>query len=256
PRRAPHQGPREPEAPRAPGDPLPGTEAGRGARARVRHHGEPRERAPEGAARQPPGERRTKRKERRLPTGEPRDRALVGGAACARRGAPRRIARGDARARSARQSLAWRGSRGPAAQGAPRRRARARRAAGRRVRRGAPSVRALAARSGAAQGPADRRLLPRPVLPDVGRGGEAAVEAWLPCVQACRRGCGMARRGDAPRIAAARRTFRSGGPDRFVSDATIRLGLRENLAQFSLLLVVNAFVGAMVGLERSILPAI
>ncbi|HXS53015.1 MAG TPA: MFS transporter [Usitatibacter sp.] len=41
-----------------------------------------------------------------------------------------------------------------------------------------------------------------------------------------------------------------------MSDATIRLGLRENLAQFSLLLVVNAFVGAMVGLERSILPAI
>ncbi len=35
-----------------------------------------------------------------------------------------------------------------------------------------------------------------------------------------------------------------------------RLGLRENLAQFSLLVVVNAFVGAMVGLERSILPAI
>jgi MFS family permease len=36
----------------------------------------------------------------------------------------------------------------------------------------------------------------------------------------------------------------------------IRLGLRENLAQFSLLVVVNAFVGAMVGMERSILPAI
>jgi MFS family permease len=32
--------------------------------------------------------------------------------------------------------------------------------------------------------------------------------------------------------------------------------LRENLGQFSLLVVVNAFVGAMVGLERSILPAI
>lgn len=32
------------------------------------------------------------------------------------------------------------------------------------------------------------------------------------------------------------------------------LGLRANLAQFSLLVVVNAFVGAMVGLERSILP--
>ena len=34
-----------------------------------------------------------------------------------------------------------------------------------------------------------------------------------------------------------------------------RLGLRANLAQFSLLVVVNACVGAMVGLERSILPA-
>ena len=38
--------------------------------------------------------------------------------------------------------------------------------------------------------------------------------------------------------------------------STVRLGLRENLAQFSLLVVVNAFVGAMVGMERSILPAI
>lgn len=36
----------------------------------------------------------------------------------------------------------------------------------------------------------------------------------------------------------------------------LRLGLRENLAQFSLLVVVNAFVGAMIGMERSILPAI
>jgi MFS family permease len=38
--------------------------------------------------------------------------------------------------------------------------------------------------------------------------------------------------------------------------APVRLGLRENIAQFSLLVVVNAFVGAMVGMERSILPAI
>jgi MFS family permease len=36
----------------------------------------------------------------------------------------------------------------------------------------------------------------------------------------------------------------------------IRLGLRENAGQFWLLVLVNAFVGAMVGLERSILPAI
>src|SRR5215510_11270850 len=35
-----------------------------------------------------------------------------------------------------------------------------------------------------------------------------------------------------------------------------RLGLRPNLAQFALLVVINAFVGAMIGLERSILPAI
>lgn len=36
----------------------------------------------------------------------------------------------------------------------------------------------------------------------------------------------------------------------------IKLGLRENLPQFSLLVLVNAFVGAMVGMERAILPPI
>ncbi len=40
------------------------------------------------------------------------------------------------------------------------------------------------------------------------------------------------------------------------TDARPRLGIRENLAQFSLLVMVNGFVGAMVGMERSILPAI
>jgi MFS family permease len=40
------------------------------------------------------------------------------------------------------------------------------------------------------------------------------------------------------------------------ADPAVRLGLRENVGQFALLVVVNAFVGAMVGLERSILPAI
>lgn len=34
------------------------------------------------------------------------------------------------------------------------------------------------------------------------------------------------------------------------------LGLRSNLGQFSLLVLVNAFVGGMVGIERSILPAL
>jgi MFS family permease len=33
-----------------------------------------------------------------------------------------------------------------------------------------------------------------------------------------------------------------------------RLGLRENFPQFALLVVLNAFVGAMVGLERTVLP--
>jgi MFS family permease len=33
-----------------------------------------------------------------------------------------------------------------------------------------------------------------------------------------------------------------------------QLGLKENWQQFSLLVLVNAFVGGMVGMERSILP--
>ena len=41
-----------------------------------------------------------------------------------------------------------------------------------------------------------------------------------------------------------------------MSATQVRLGLRENAAQFSLLVLVNAFVGAMVGLERSTLPLI
>ncbi len=34
----------------------------------------------------------------------------------------------------------------------------------------------------------------------------------------------------------------------------IRLGLRENLAQFSLLVAVNTLVGGMIGQERTVLP--
>jgi MFS family permease len=36
----------------------------------------------------------------------------------------------------------------------------------------------------------------------------------------------------------------------------VRLGLRENAAQFGLLVALNALVGAMVGLERSVLPLV
>ncbi|MCC6435620.1 MAG: MFS transporter [Acidimicrobiales bacterium] len=43
-----------------------------------------------------------------------------------------------------------------------------------------------------------------------------------------------------------RRTSADGGP--------LRLGLRENLAQFSLLVGVNALVGGMIGQERTVLP--
>jgi len=41
-----------------------------------------------------------------------------------------------------------------------------------------------------------------------------------------------------------------------VTYPAIRLGLQENAGQFALLLLINAFVGAMVGMERSILPLI
>lgn len=40
------------------------------------------------------------------------------------------------------------------------------------------------------------------------------------------------------------------------SKALPQLGIRENLNQFSLVVIVNAFVGAMIGLERSILPSL
>jgi len=36
----------------------------------------------------------------------------------------------------------------------------------------------------------------------------------------------------------------------------VTLGLRENWKQFTLLVIINAFVGGMIGLERSILPQI
>jgi MFS family permease len=41
-----------------------------------------------------------------------------------------------------------------------------------------------------------------------------------------------------------------------IDDGPPRLGLRANAPQFVLLVVVNAFVGAMVGLERTIIPAL
>lgn len=37
---------------------------------------------------------------------------------------------------------------------------------------------------------------------------------------------------------------------------TVRLGLRENWRQFALLILINAFVGGMVGIERTVVPLI
>ena len=36
----------------------------------------------------------------------------------------------------------------------------------------------------------------------------------------------------------------------------VALGLRENWQQFALLVLINAFVGGMVGLERTLVPLI
>lgn len=41
-----------------------------------------------------------------------------------------------------------------------------------------------------------------------------------------------------------------------MNESTIQLGLKENWKQFTLLVLVNAFVGGMVGLERTIIPQI
>jgi MFS family permease len=41
-----------------------------------------------------------------------------------------------------------------------------------------------------------------------------------------------------------------------MTDAPVRLGLRANAGQFALLVALNAFVGAMVGLERSVLSLV
>src|SRR5437773_11606307 len=41
-----------------------------------------------------------------------------------------------------------------------------------------------------------------------------------------------------------------------MTSAAVRLGLRANAQQFALLVALNAFVGGMVGLERSVLPLV
>ena len=58
-------------------------------------------------------------------------------------------------------------------------------------------------------------------------------------------------RRDGPAIGDRTVTATDTGPD---ISAVVRLGLKENLAQFALLVGVNALVGGMIGQERTVLP--
>src|SRR5437879_3992409 len=40
------------------------------------------------------------------------------------------------------------------------------------------------------------------------------------------------------------------------ADSRVRLGLKENWRQFALLILINAFVGGMVGIERTVVPLV
>src|SRR5262249_21205913 len=72
--------------------------------------------------------------------------------------------------------------------------------------------------------------------PDGGAAGEAGGDGGHPPTEP---GTGVSPAAPTPRVGGA---------------SPVRLGLRENLGQFALLVVINAFVGAMVGLERTVLP--
>ncbi|WP_159588920.1 MFS transporter [Chelativorans xinjiangense] len=50
--------------------------------------------------------------------------------------------------------------------------------------------------------------------------------------------------------------MREATSDRQPASSTVRLGLRENWPQFALLVLINAFVGGMVGIERTVVPLI
>ncbi len=87
---------------------MPGAEVGGDAGAGGGNHGQLGKRASKAVAGQPPGRDRAARKERDLPSREPRDRALLGGAARARRGPSVRTAGSTARARHVGQRMARR----------------------------------------------------------------------------------------------------------------------------------------------------
>src|SRR5437763_8522240 len=73
-----------------------------------------------------------------------------------------------------------------------------------------------------------------------------------------------AARGPATPVSHQRDQFRNDGRSRGMtagetgplSQTGISLGLRANWRQFSLLVLINAFVGGMVGIERTVVPLI
>src|SRR5207247_8558382 len=71
-----------------------------------------------------------------------------------------------------------------------------------------------------------------------------------------RRGVGGRHAAAARRSGADRRVQPLGPNSRTRMSAAVRLGLRANAGQFALLVALNALVGAMVGLERSVLPLV
>jgi hydroxyacylglutathione hydrolase len=84
----------------------------------------------------------------------------------------------------------------------------------------------------------------------------AFEKRWNPLLEVARRVRRCARRRPAEARRDGADPAHQPGPRGRAVMSSVRLGLRENLGQFSLLVVVNAFVGAMVGMERTILPPI
>jgi len=108
-------------------------------------------------------------------------------------------------------------------------------------RRSRPGLRAEA-RSGTLKRAPQDRLLPAPKCTN---SSQARRTATIIVAQVLRRlAC-----APAPMLKASR-------PAPLHPSPPVALGLRVNWAQFTLLVIINAFVGAMVGLERTILPLI
>ena len=99
------------------------------------------------------------------------------------------------------------------------------------------------------------RALEQPVLDDrlraASQRGAAAYAVRTPSPGAARRSATALRRS---RRRSSRQT--AAAPPRMPGVTGVQLGLRANAGQFALLVGLNALVGAMVGLERTVLPLV